>query len=301
MKKKKKLKGLSIREVLINIFFLLFSLMFIYPIWMIVSVSLSSEASIAEYGYSLIPKVIDFTAYKFIFTNSDQIVASYKTTIIYTISGTLLSMYVMTTLAYALAHTKFIYKKQLSFLVFFTMLFGGGLVPSYIMNTRYLNLGDSIWIYILPGMASAFQIIILRTFFRGLPEAISESARVDGASEFTIFFRIITPMSKPVLATVAVMNILNRWNDWYTAMIYIRNASLFSLQYNLQKTLLELQFILDNYNKLPPGVNIEEFAGIPTEGVRMATCVIVALPVLIVFPFFQKYFTSGLTVGAVKG
>lgn len=301
IKKKKRRKGEVIRSVIINLFFALFSLMFIYPILMIIAVSFTGEKEIMELGYHLIPKKIDLTAYKFVLNNPTQIINSYKTTIFFTLAGTVLSMAVMTMLAYTIAQEKYKLRKLVSFMIFFTMLFSGGLVPAYIMNTQYLHLGNTIWIYILPSLASAFQIIILRTFFKGLPIAIAESARVDGANEFVVFFRIILPMSKPVLATVAVMNILNRWNDWYTSMIYIKDPALFSLQYNLQKTLLELQFILDNYNKLPPGIDLTEYASVPTEGVRMATCVIVALPVLVVFPFFQKYFAQGITVGAVKG
>ncbi len=298
---KRKLKGMTISDFIIHLFFILFSCCFIFPVLMIIAVSLSNEKDIVQYGYRLIPKVIDLTAYKFILANPKQIIDSYKTTIAFTVIGTIVSMCVMTTLAYAISNPRYKFKNVVSFLVFFTMLFGGGLVPSYIMNTQYLKIGDSMLIYILPSMSSAFQVIIFRTFFKGLPEAVSESAKIDGADEFVVFFKIILPMSTPVLATVAVMNILNRWNDWYTSLIYIRKPQLFSLQYNLQKTLLELQFILDNFNNLPPGINLTEYASIPTEGVRMATCVVVALPVLFVFPFFQKYFAKGLTVGAVKG
>lgn len=296
-----KKRRVSASKIALNAFFILFSAAFIFPVLMIIAVSLSSEADIATYGYRLIPKQIDLSAYEFILANPQQLIDSYRTTTIFTLVGTALSMAIMTMLAYTLSQPYYRFKRQLSFLVFFTMLFGGGLVPSYILNSKYLGLADTIWIYILPGMASAFQIIIFRTFFKGLPSAISESAKVDGASEFVVFFRIILPMSTPVLATVAVMNLLGRWNDWYTSMIYIRDPALYSLQYNLQKTLLDLQFLLDNFDKVPPGMQLEEFAGIPTEGVRMATCTVVALPVLLVFPFFQKYFTKGLVVGAVKG
>lgn len=288
-------------QLIINIFFILFSLSFILPILLILAVSLSNEKDLVEYGYRLIPKRIDFTAYKYVFNNPRQIINSYQVTIFFTFLGTLLSVFIMSLCAYPLSRKGYKYKNQVTFFIFFTMLFGGGLVPTYILITQYLNLGNTIWVYIVPSLANAFHIIILRTFFQALPDSLIESAQIDGAKELRIFLQIILPLSKPVLATIAVFGILQRWNDWFTAMMYIRNPKLFSLQYLLQKVLMEVGFLQNNFNRLPPGVDIEKVSKIPTESMRMAMCIIVAGPVLFVFPFFQKYFTKGLTVGAVKG
>lgn len=288
-------------KIVIHIFFILFSLVFIFPLLLIIAVSISNERDVLDFGYKLIPKNIDFTAYGMIFENPKQIIDSYKTTIFFTVVGTFLSTLVMALIGYSISRPNYKLRRPLSFFVFFTMLFGGGLVPSYILNTQYLGMMDTIWIYIFPSLASGFSIIIFRTFFMGLPPSLFESAKVDGANEFTMFFKIVIPLSKPVLATIALMVLLGKWNDWSTSMIYIRNPSLYSLQYNLQKILLEVQWLQDNYNNLPPWVAADELANLPTETLKMAVCIIVAGPVLFIFPFFQKYFTRGLTVGAIKG
>ncbi len=233
----------------INAFFVLFSLTFLLPLLMIVGVSLSNENDVIEYGYKLIPMNLDFTAYKLAFSKPDAIGGAYLVTTAFTLLGVLLSLIVMTMLAYTLSRRQFFLRRQLSFLVFFTMLFGGGLVPTYIVNTQVYKLGDSFFIYILPSLCSAFQIIILRTFFKELPEPLFESAKIDGASEVGIFFRIVLPLSTPAIATIAVMGILNRWNDWYTAMIYIRDPKLYSLQYLLQKIILEMNWLIDNFRR----------------------------------------------------
>ena len=178
------------------------------------------------------------------------------------------------------------------------MLFSGGLVPTYILITRYLNLGDTIWVYIFPGLVSAWHIILLRTFFSKLPEEIIESALLDGASEIRIFVSMILPLSKPVLATVALFGALARWNDWFTAMLYINNDDLVSLQYLLQRILLNIQLI---QQQNMGGVTFTVLTDIPSETMRMAMAVVVAGPMLLAFPFFQKYFVQGLTVGSVKG
>ncbi|MDF2926442.1 MAG: transporter permease subunit [Paenibacillaceae bacterium] len=284
----------------IHLFFILFSLGFIMPLLLILAISVSNEQDVLDYGYKLIPRQLDFTAYRMIFETPQQIIDSYQTTAFAAVTGTILGTLIMAMLGYALSRSYFRLRKLLAFLVFFTMLFGGGLVPSYILITQYLKLGDTIWVYILPSLATGFHIIIFRTFFMGLPNALFESAKIDGAREMSIFFRIVLPLSKPVLATVALMGLLSRWNDWYTALIYIRTPSLYSLQYNLQKILLEVQWLQENYNTLPPGVNLD-LANMPSETLKMAVMIIVAGPMLFVFPFFQKYFARGLTVGAIKG
>ena len=206
----------------------------------------------------------------------------------------------MALVAYPLSRQNFKLRQPITFFIFFTMLFGGGLIPTYILNTQYLHLGNTIWIYILPGLASAWYIIIIRTFFSQLPQSLVESAKVDGAKELRIFFQIVLPLSKPVLATVLLMTLLAKWNDWYTSLIYIRDSKLYSLQYMLQKMLREAEFVKGLSNS-QMGLNIQLDTEVPTESVRFAMVIVAAGPMLVVFPFFQKYFTRGLTVGAVKG
>jgi len=178
------------------------------------------------------------------------------------------------------------------------MLFSGGLVPTYILYTQYLNLDDTIWVYILPALVNPWYLFMVRTFFADIPEAIIESAYIDGANEYTIFFRFVLPLSKPVLATIALFVFLGKWNDWYTSMLYINKENLVSLQYLLQRIMKNLE-ALQNASMM--GTTIVNSADIPSETTRMAMAIVVAGPVLVIFPFFQKYFVRGMTVGSVKG
>lgn len=287
-------------NLFIHIIFVLICLTFVVPMLYVISVSFMSQAEIEEFGYRLIPKSISLDAYRYVFKNPTQILNSYKVTIFTSLFGTFLSVLVMAMVAYPLSRNTFYYKKPLTFFIFFTMLFSGGLIPSYIINTQYLNLGNSIWVYILPSLASAYHIIIIRTFFQQLPVSLVESAKLDGASEERIFISIILPLSKPVIATIALMTMLNKWNDWYTSLIYIRNTELYSLQYLLQKILREVEF-MKTVSEGGLSMNISLANDIPTEPARFAMVIIAAGPMLVIFPFFQKYFTRGLTIGAVKG
>ena len=207
----------------------------------------------------------------------------------------------MAMLAYPLSRPNYKYKKIATFFIFFTMLFSGGLIPTYIWITRYLHLGDTIWVYILPCLVNAFHVIVIRSFFQGLPQALMESAKIDGASELQTFFKIVMPLSKPVIATISLLTLLSRWNDWNTALIYIKSSNLYSLQYLLQKILREAEFVKNMADSSPvAGVDLD-LSNLPSVTIRFAMCMVAAGPMLIIFPFFQKYFAKGLTVGAVKG
>lgn len=289
-------------NAIVNIFFVMFSLIFILPFVYVISISLTKEQSLIDFGYKLIPKQFDITAYAYVFANPKQVINAYKVTLFTTVLGTLLGVIMMAMVAFPLSRSSFRYRKQITFFVFFTMLFGGGLIPTYILITQYLKLGNTIWVYIFSGLVSGFHIIILKTFFQQLPISLVESAKIDGASELRIFAKIIIPLSKPVLATVALLILLNRWNDWMTTLIYIRDTNLYSLQFLLQEVLREAEFIKTMAQMMPGGVSADMFTNnIPTDSMRFALCVIAAGPMLLVFPFFQKYFTRGLTIGAVKG
>ncbi len=285
-------------QIILNAVFILISAAYLLPLLLLISISLSSEASIKEFGYTLIPKVVDFTAYRMVFKKPDTIINAYVVTIAFTAITTILSLIVMAMAAYPLSRKNCKFKNVLSFYLFFTMLFSGGLVPSYIINSKYLHLDNNFWIYVLPALVSAWNVIIIRTFFQGLPSELVEAAKIDGASEIKIFYKMIIPLSTPVLATIAFMTLLAKWNDWNTTLIYIRNPKLYSLQYMLQRILREAQYIKQVANE---GSGLFNSDDAPIESYRYAMAILAAGPMLVIFPIFQKYLTQGLVVGSVKG
>lgn len=293
MKKKKKIEW---GQIVLHILFIMLCLTYIIPFLLLVSISITDEQAIADFGYNLIPPKISFEGYRMAFNNPTQLLNSYKTTIITSFAGMLYSLVLTTMTAYPLSRSNFKYKKLLTWYIFITMLFGGGLVPSYLVRTKLLHLGNTIWVYILNGV-SAWNVIIVRTFFQGIPESLAESAKIDGASEFYTFLRIMLPLSTPVMATIGFMSLLGGWNDWGTALIYIKDPDLYTLQYLLQRILRETEFLRKMAEDNP------NFTGVkmPEESLRYATAMLASGPMLVAFPFFQKYFTKGMTIGAVKG
>ena len=277
------------------------SLCFVLPLALVIIISFSSETSIAHVGYSFFPNEWSIEAYKIAFKNLEQIIDSYFVTSFASITATLLSLLVQLMAAYPLAKSNFKYKKAVLVYALVTMIFSGGLIPSYIINTRMLHLQNTIWVYIFPTLASAWNVLIMRSFIKGLSESIFEAARIDGASEYRILFRIILPLSVPVLATLGFKGLIVRWNDWNTALIYIREPKLYSLQYLLQKILREAEYLkklADEATNIQSAVALDEA---PSESLRFAMAVIASGPMLVVFPFFQKYLAKGLVVGSVKG
>ncbi len=292
--KRKWLNGAVLHTFLIAV-----SLCFILPLVMVISISVSSEDAISDFGYTLFPNEVSFDAYKLAFQNPQQLLNSYKTTIIFSLSATALSLLVQSMVAYPLSKKTYKHKKFVTIYIFITMLFSGGLVPSYILNTQYLHINNTIWIYIIPGLVGAWNIIVMRTFFQGLPDGLPEAAKIDGANEFYIYAKIIMPLSKPVLATIGFMTLLAKWNDWNTSLIYIRKPELYSLQYLLQRILREVEYIKSLQNT--QAAALVNTSNMPTESFRFAMAVLAAGPMLMIFPFFQKYVSKGLTIGAVKG
>ena len=293
-------KSKRIPNIIINIMFCLGSLVFILPFVLIISASFSDEQTLLSEGYKLIPSVFSTEAYKYVFRNPQQLLDSYKVTIIYSIVATVLGVVVMAMLAYPLSRPNYKYKKIATFFIFFTMLFSGGLVPTYILMTQWLHLKNTIWALILPLVVNAWYIILMRGFFQGIPDSIMEAARIDGASELRIFFGIVLPLSKPVLATIALFYALAYWNDWYQSLLYIDNQKLYKLQYLLMQILKKSQFLNSAAGQAVMGTGAST-ADMPTLNLRMAMCVVAVGPLLIAFPFFQKYFVKGITVGSVKG
>ena len=289
-------KNRKFQIFLIGIFIIICAIV-LYPFLLLVSVSFSRETDVIYNGFKLIPEHFDLSAYKYVFSNPTTVLNAYKVTGIFSVASMVLSTLLIAMIAYPLSSPKLRCKKQLSFYLYFTMLFHGGLVPSYILITQYLHLNDTIWVYILPSLMSPWHVFMMRTFFADIPPALIESMKIDGASEFKIFRTLIIPLSKPVIATVALLHFLAKWNDWYTSMLYINNQELISLQYLLQKILRDIDFMTENTNTF---VDLD-ISKIPTTTVQMAMAMIVAGPAMFVFPFFQKYFVKGLTVGSVKG
>lgn len=278
---------------------LLFSAVCMIPFIIVIASSLTNEFALNEYGYQMWPTVFDTTAYKYIFRNPKMILNSYGVTILTTIATTVFGVLFMAMIAYPLSRKNCRFRRPLSFYIFFTMLFSGGLVPGYILTTQYLHLKDSILVLILPSLVNAFHIIMIRTFFQRLPDSLFESAKIDGASEFRIFFRIAIPLSVPVLASVAFFTAMGKWNDWYTAMLYISKEELVPLQYMLYRIQNNLQVLLSAMTNVS-GIAIDPHS-LPGNNLIMAMAVVATGPMMFVFPFFQKYFVQGLTVGAVKG
>ena len=292
-------KKRNIKMTFVHMLFVLISLICLTPFIAVITISITSEQHLREFGYSVLPSMIDLTAYKYILSNPMQIVNAYKISIIVTVFGTFFGVLFMSMTAYCLSRNNFIFRKQFMFYIFFTMLFSGGMVPKYILITQYLKLADTIAVLILPTFIGVFNIILLRTFMQKLPPSLFESAKLDGASEFLIYVKIALPLSKPSIATVSLLCALDRWNDWYTPLLYIRNDALNPLQYLLYLMMADLQFITENMQNVPDSMLQTHL--MPSESARMAMCVLAMGPMMFVFPFFQKYFVKGLTVGSVKG
>jgi len=288
----------TLPQMIIHFVFILFSLACIIPLISIISISLSNETDIVKNGYSLFPRVFDISAYAYILYKPIQIINAFKVSIIVSILGTFISLIVTSGIAYTLSRNDYKFKNPLSFYVFFTMMFNGGLVPTYILLSNYLHLKDTIWVLILPYLAAPWFILLLRSFMQKIPYDIIESCMMDGASEFRIFFQIILPLAKPGLATIALFTILQYWNDWWLSLLFIEKESLVPLQYMLYRMMNNITFLTSSSNQMPPGLSN---AVIPSESARMAMAILAAGPMLAVFPFFQQYFVRGLTVGAVKG
>lgn len=299
MSKKKKIQ---VFPIVLHLFFIILSLSFIIPLLVVVSASFTSEEWLNEgHGLSIIPHGFTLAAYRSVFQNGTRLLRAYMVTISESFLGTFLSCILAGMAAYALSRSYFRYRKLFTGIIFFTMLFSAGMIPTYIIYSKYYGISNTFWIYILPGMAGgAWYTMVFRTFFKGLPESLFESAHLDGAGELLTYFRIVIPLSTPVFASIGFMLLVTRWNDYTTSMIYIRDENLYTLQYLLQRMMAETKF-LRSLSQSAAGNVVIDANNIPSETLRYAMCVVAAGPMLFVFPFFQKYFTQGLTIGAIKG
>lgn len=288
------MKRTSFSRMAIYFSFMMYSALCLIPLLIVLSVSLSDEQSIFQNGYRIIPQNFSLDAYKFILFGSSPILRAYAVTIFVTVVGTLLHLVISSMFAYSLSRNEVKYRNIVSFLVVFCLLFNGGLVPWYILLTKYLHLKDTIWVLIVPYLVSAINVLIMRNFFKTIPDSIIESARIDGSGEFNSFLKLVIPLSTPVLATIALFVAVFYWNDWFTAALLIENSKLYTLQFLLQSVMNNIAFLQGN------PLTVKAAAMQPDETARMATCVLAVGPIILTYPFLQKYFVKGLTLGAVK-
>jgi len=285
-------------DAVLHIGFLFYSLLCILPVLLVVIVSITDGTALVRDGYSLFPRKISLVAYTTMFSDPEQILRAYGVTLFITFVGTFLSVLVMCLYAYPISRKEFRHRSFFSFYIFIPMLFNGGLVPFYMVYTRLLHLKDSLWALILPSVASAFYILMIRTFFTTtIPNEVLESAKIDGAGEGRVFLRIVLPLSLPVLATVGLFTTLGYWNEWYNSLIFIDSPDKVSIQYLMYNVMLTIQYLKTN----TAAASVSNAYSFPSESLRMAMCVVGMGPIILAYPFFQSYFVKGLTIGAVKG
>lgn len=292
VKKSRSDKAMIIIAYTVLIVFCVFCLI---PFVMVIATSFETESNILREGYKLWPKNFTVEAYRNVIKGG-QISKAYVVTILTTVCGTLLSMLVTILMAYPMSLKKVKFRGPVSFFLYFTMLFSGGLVPSYLLISKYLGMRDTLWVLILPVLMSPWNVFMMRNFFNSIPQELSESAYIDGANDLTILFQIILPVSVPGIATISLFYALAYWNQWYNAMLYIDNSTLYPLQYYV----MNLTRTMDAIREMAKMTGITVSA-MPTISIRMATTVVTIGPIILVYPYVQKHFTSGLMVGSVKG
>jgi len=302
MKMRRKRHYLDISEgtnIVFNIFLVILSILAVIPFIFVVIISFSDETSIVSKGYSFVPERWSTYAYEYILENGSDILHSYGISLIVTVIGTLIGLALIATYAYVISRPTYPYRKFFTVLALIPMLFSGGLVGNYLVVARLLDLKDSIWALVLPLAMSPFYVFVLKSFYRtSIPDAIIESARIDGASELRTFLSIVLPISKAGLATIGLFLTLGYWNDWYNAMLYIDEQALIPIQYMLIRIENNINFLAQLGSQ--QGIASEVTRNLPSETVRMAIVVLTVAPIACVYPFFQKYFVGGLTLGAVK-
>ena len=266
---------------------------FVVPIILIVSASLTDSSALADTGYRLIPPVFSIEAYQFLLVDLSVIGQAYGVSVFVTVVGTSVGVLIMSMLAYVLSRKEFRMRGVLTFFVFFTMLFNGGLVPYYINITRTLHLKNTVWALILPYLVVPFFVLLLRTFFSTLPKDLFDAAKIDGASEWRMFIQIAAPLSTPAIMTIALFLLLQYWNDMYQALLFIESNSLSPLQYTLYKMIVNMSQISELATQVGRPV--------PALSVRMAMAVIALGPIILAFLFVQRYFVRGITLGSIKG
>ena len=287
-------------HVLANIVLVLMAIAAILPLLLMVASSFTDEQELVARGYSLLPGNVSLDAYKYLFSGAGNILRSYGVTLFVTVFGTAMAIFLTVTLGYTLSVRDLPGRGALAFLVFFTMLFNGGLVPTYIMYSNTFHIKNTIWALIIPALLlNAFNVILARSFFEtSIPPAIIEAARIDGASEIKILFSTVLPMSLPIMATLGLMIGLAYWNNWTNGLYYVTKKELYSIQQLLTEIMRNIQVLQSGQSGISAGDLVEQ--SIPSTSLRMAIAVAGVIPIMIIYPVFQKYFVKGMTLGAVK-
>ena len=296
----KKSKDIKLFNLINYTIITIVALICLIPFLLVLAGSFTDEKEIIMNGYSLFPSKLSLAAYKTALQEPMAILRAYGVTISLTILGTALGLFIVAMTGYVLQRKDFVLRNKISFFFYFTTLFSGGLVPWYILMVKYLHLKDNYLALLLPPLLSVFNIIIMKSYISGIPQALTESAKIDGAGDFQIFIKIIIPLLKPALATVGLFIALGYWNDWYNSMLFINNEKLFSLQYYLYRIVNNIE-AYKNILAQTGGSSMGSVIEMPTESLKMALAIIVTGPIALLYPFVQKYFVSGITVGAVKG
>jgi putative aldouronate transport system permease protein len=285
-------------NIVLNLVVFIFVALCVVPLLLMIMVSFTDEMTILQNGYSFTPVKMSLESYRYVLAGN-LIYRSYGITMLVTLLGTIASLTVITFFAYPISRRDFKHRNLVSFLLFFTMIFNGGLVPWYMVYTQLIPLKDTIWAYIVPSLINAWYVLIMRTFFRAtVPDELLEAAKLDGAGEFRTFFSIVLPISKPGLATIALFCMLQYWNDWFLPLMFITKTKLMNVQYILYQILGTLTWLTQNSSSISGTIR---FDTIPSEGARMAIAVLSIGPIILAYPFFQRYFIKGLTIGALKG
>ena len=286
-------------ELLAHTVMILVTICIALPFILLFMSSITSETALVKNGYSFFPKEFSLSAYRFIWSNASNVFRAYGITILVTAIGTFLNVALSALLAYPLSLKNLPGKRIISFYIFFTMLFSGGLVPSYLMYTGIFHINNTLLAYIVPGfLMSAMNVMMIRTFFaNSIPDALFEAAQIDGATQIQIFVKIVLPLGKPILVAMGLLAGLGYWNDWTNGLYYIRDTQLYGIQNLLNKMISDLTALTQNAS----GASTAALAEIPSSSVRMAIAFVAMLPILCLYPFLQKYFAKGIAVGAVKG
>lgn len=286
-------------NVILNVLMVIGVILTLAPFYIIIISSVTSEASLIANGYRLWPAEFSLSAYTYLFRQGSIILTAYKNTIVSTLAGTVLTLILVTLYAYPLSRNNFRFSTFFTFFAFFTMLFGGGLVSYYMVMRQILRIQNTLWALFLPSSFSPFWVFVLRTYIKtNVPDELIEAARIDGASEWRILLQVVLPLSVPGLATVALFSAIGIWNNFFNALLLIDKAELYNLQYTIYSTLNNIRFLLENASRMQGVVNLSE---LPSQTFRMAMAVVTIGPIVLAYPFFQRYFVRGLTIGAIKG
>lgn len=294
----KKGKDVIAFNIMAYILVAIFALACVIPFYLIIVGSITKENIIVTKGYQFFVTSKEFSleAYQMALKSPESILNAYGVTIFVTVVGTALSIFLTTMTGYVLARPDFPWRNNISFFFFFTTLFNGGLVPWYLLCTKYFNFSNHMYSLIIPGLFSVWNMIIAKSFMKGIPFEMTEAAKIDGAGDFFIFYKVILPMAKPLIATLTLFIALAYWNDWYNCMLFMSTSDNWNLQYTLQNILNSTAAL-----KRVAAQTGMQVGQLPSEGLKLAMTVIATGPIVLLYPFLQKYFVKGLTIGAVKG